>query len=51
MEIFCGKNEIFPGIRKKGIPEKEFVRLKKSPGFLGRGIYWKLYRKGSDPLA
>ena len=47
MEIFR-KNEIFPGIWEKGIPEKEFVRLKKSPGFLKRGIYRKLYKKGSS---
>jgi len=47
VEIFR-KNEIFPGIWEKGIPEKEFVRLKKSPGFLKRGIYRKLYKKGSS---
>jgi len=50
MEIFR-KNEIFPGIRKKGIPEKEFFRLKRSPGFLKRGIYRGSRRKGSAPLA
>jgi len=47
MEIFR-KNEIFLGIRGRGILEKEFFKLKKSPGFLKRGIYRKLYRKGSS---
>ena len=50
MEIFR-KNEIFLGIRGRGILEKEFFKLKKSPGFLGRGIYRGSRRKGSAPLA